>query len=177
MAGYHNYSMSNNAVAAYARGEMPLSKWTKAAILAAAAEYLEHDENGAQKLEWLRAGRLANLKRFALHNSSWHHTSSHYNSTDFFSLDELNLDNMTEIDAAKLKENEEAPAVDVAPGRRVGCIEWLEWGGTRKHPRAFERKLENVEIEEKGCFYLVFKNGVQVLKKKIGSNGTVVNYK
>ena len=32
-AGYHGYSMSNNAVAAYDNGEMPLSKWTKSAIL------------------------------------------------------------------------------------------------------------------------------------------------
>lgn len=29
MAGYHNYSMSNNAVDAYQDGLMPISKWTK----------------------------------------------------------------------------------------------------------------------------------------------------
>lgn len=40
MAGYHNYSMSNNAVAAYENGEMPLSKWSKKAILAAVAAAL-----------------------------------------------------------------------------------------------------------------------------------------
>lgn len=33
MAGYYNYSMSNNAVNAYADGEKPLSKWTKSEII------------------------------------------------------------------------------------------------------------------------------------------------
>lgn len=38
MAGYHNYSMSNNAVQAYNTGEKPLSKWTKAVIIEALLE-------------------------------------------------------------------------------------------------------------------------------------------
>ena len=33
MAGYHGWSMSNNAVDAYSRGLMPLTKWTKPLIL------------------------------------------------------------------------------------------------------------------------------------------------
>lgn len=33
MAGYHGYSMSNNAVAAYSNGKRPRTKWTKALIL------------------------------------------------------------------------------------------------------------------------------------------------
>ena len=33
MAGYDNYSMSNNAVAAYQTGEKPKSKWTKKDIM------------------------------------------------------------------------------------------------------------------------------------------------
>lgn len=39
MAGYHGFSMSNNAVEAYKNGEMPLSKWTKKAILEEAEKY------------------------------------------------------------------------------------------------------------------------------------------
>lgn len=41
MAGYNGYSMSNNAVAAYEDGEMPLSKWSKTAIL----EVIEENED------------------------------------------------------------------------------------------------------------------------------------
>lgn len=33
MAGYYNYSMSNNAKDAYSSGEMPYSKWTKSEML------------------------------------------------------------------------------------------------------------------------------------------------
>ena len=175
MAGYHNYSMSNNAVNAYANGEKPLSKWTKSAIIAAADEYLteEEDAQREQKLAWLRAATLAKLKDFALRVSSWHHTSCHYNATDFYSLDERALDCMTAEDAAELLAKDVKPA---APARRLGSIEWLEWGGTRKHPKATERKLDGVEIEEKGAFYLVYKNGELVLRKKIDSNGTFVKY-
>lgn len=38
MAGYYNYSMSNNAVSAYESGEMPISKWTKKEMLFAIEE-------------------------------------------------------------------------------------------------------------------------------------------
>lgn len=177
MAGYHNYSMSNNAVNAYANGEKPLSKWTKAAIIAAADEYLTEMEDAQreQKLAWLRAATLAKLKDFALRVSSWHHTSCHYNATDFYSLAECALDCMTEEDACELLAKDVKPA-HVAQVRRLGSIEWLEWGGTRKHPKATECKLEGVEIEERGAFYLVYKDGELVLRKKIGSNGTFVKY-
>lgn len=177
MAGYHNYSMSNNAVAAYENGEKPLSKWTKAAIIAAADEYLTEaeDEQRETKLAWLRAASLAKLKDFALQRSSWHHTSCRYNTTDFFSISERMLDAMTAEDAVELLAKDEKPA-PVAPARRPGVIEWLEWSGTRRHPKATERKLDGVEIEEKGAFYLVYKGGEFVFKKKIGSNGTFVKY-
>lgn len=33
MAGYYEYAMSNNAVAAYENGEKPLSRWTKKEII------------------------------------------------------------------------------------------------------------------------------------------------
>lgn len=174
MAGYHNFSMSNNAVFAYANGEKPLSKWTKAAIIEAAEEYLKDDENAEKKLEWLRAGRLDNLKRFALRQSSWHHTSCRYNSTDFYSLDEYALDDMTEEEAAELKKKPERRNIS---GRRAGAIEYIIWGGSRRHPRAYQRRLENVEIEEKGSFYLVYQNDNLILRKKIDSNGTHVFYK
>lgn len=175
MAGYRNYSMSNNAVAAYADGRMPLSKWTKTAIIEAAAEYLESDENAAEKLALLRKCKLATLKSMILCKTEWHHTSSHYNITDFYGIDEFALDELTE---EKVKEwsEEEKPAEKAQPSKKLGTIDYIEWGGTRKHPKAYERTLENVEIEEKGCFYLVYKEGKMILKKKIGSNGTFVRY-
>lgn len=84
MAGYNGYSMSNNAVAAYADGEMPLSKWTKAAILEAIFENCEMLE---KKEDLLRKMTAKELKDEFLQMSSWHHTSKFYNCTNFYSLD------------------------------------------------------------------------------------------
>lgn len=173
MAGYHNYSMSNNAVAAYAHGEKPLSKWRKSDILEAAAEYLQGQDAAAQKLAWLRSMPLSLLKLRALTRSSWHHTSKQYNKTDFYSLDEYFLDEMTEEDTQGDNESEPAPQ----PTRRQGAIQYLVWGGTRKHPKAYERELAGVFIEEKGSFFLVYDQSDNlILRKKIGSNGTFVKY-
>ena len=173
MAGYHNYSMSNNALAAYAAGKMPLSKWTKSAILETAAEYLDGDETAAAKLTLLRKCKLRILKSKLLRQTEWHHTSSHYNITDFFGIDEDTLEELTAETVAEWHEDETPAPVSQ---KRPGTIDYIEWGGTRKHPKAHERTLENVEIEEKGSFYLVYKDGSLVLKKKIGSNGTFVRY-
>lgn len=66
MAGYHGYSMSNNAVSAYADGEMPLSKWTKAEILDACGDKAEKVEKRTVKAEvtytiWV--GQYRNYRR------------------------------------------------------------------------------------------------------------------
>ena len=175
MAGYHNHSMSNNAIAAYAHGEKPLSKWRKRDILETAAEYMaeQGDTSAAQKLAWLRSMPLALLKIRALRRSSWHHTSKHYNETDFYSLNEYFLDEMTEEDT----QSDSAPEPPAQPTRRQGSIFFLEWGGTRKHPKATEQAMHNVYIEERGSFYHVYDQSDKlILRKKIGSNGTFVKY-
>lgn len=92
MAGYNGFSMSNNAVAAYADGEMPLSKWTKAAILEAIFENCEIAE---EKANLLRKMIAKELKGAFLHLSSWHHTSKFYNCTNFYSLDFEAVEKMT----------------------------------------------------------------------------------
>lgn len=70
---------------------------------------------------------------------------------------------------------EKPPKAQEQPARK-GTMFYIEWTGTRNHPRAKHCKLENVEILEKGSFYIVLKDGKQILKKKIGSNGTEVFY-
>lgn len=67
MAGYDNFSMSNNARAAYASGEAPFSK------LPARIRRL-----GRQTLEYY------------VKPSSYHHTSAKYNCTDFYRIEEVN---------------------------------------------------------------------------------------
>lgn len=85
--GYSGWSMSNNAVQAYQDGEMPKSKWTKAAMIGAIREYclrfdLLYDEG---VIKGLRKDDL--FDRF-FYRSSWHHTSKFFNVTDFYSLNE-----------------------------------------------------------------------------------------
>ncbi|MCI8378573.1 MAG: hypothetical protein HFH72_08645 [Lachnospiraceae bacterium] len=97
MVGYSGYSMSNNAVSAYNSGEMPLSKWTKVAILAAIFENCEISE---EKAELLRKMTAKELKDDFLQMSSWHHTSKFYNCTNFYSLD---FDKIKEISTEKIE--------------------------------------------------------------------------
>ena len=52
-AGYHGYSMSNNAMAAYADGEMPLSERSKEAVLNAVADI---DKEKAERLKAVKLG-------------------------------------------------------------------------------------------------------------------------
>lgn len=174
MAGYYNYSMSNNAVDAYGEGKMPLSKWTKTAILEQCTELLANDERSAEKMQLLKNCTLAQLKAHILTCTEWHHTSKHYNATDFYAVDDCKLDELTPEDVAEWKADKPQKAPE--PTARKGTIYYLEWTGTRNHPRAKECKIEDVEILEKGSFYIVSKDGKQILKKKKDSRGTEVIY-
>lgn len=97
MAGYNGYSMSNNAVAAYNNGEMPLSKWTKTAIL---ETIFDNREISEEKADLLRKMTAKELKGAFLRQSSWHHTSKFYNCTNFYSLD---FEKIEEISAKEIK--------------------------------------------------------------------------
>lgn len=174
-SGYSGYSMSNRAAEAYNNGEMPLSKWTKQALLAAVEEYAKENEIrfSLPLLKKLTADELRN--RF-LYRSSWHHTSEYANRTDFYSLDTELLSELTDEDLKKIIE-EKAPVKKEEPKTRKyrGEIRYIEWSGTRNHTKAEEKILNNIFIEEKGSFYIITDDeGNELLKKKIGSNGTRV---
>lgn len=164
MAGYNGYSMSNNAVDAYLGGEKPKSRWTKAAILEAVSEI---DESKAERL---RKVPLDALRGAVLSYSSWHHTSSHYNRTDFYSVSESKVDALTDEEISKLeKRKKPKPKTE----RYRGTLEYLEWSGTRNHPKATRRILDDVIIEERGSFYYAYDDdGELIIRKKMFSNGT-----
>ncbi len=168
--GYDGYSMSNNARAAYEGGEKPISKWTKEEILNAVGEI---DTNIADKLNGVN---LSTLKSRLLTKSSWHHTSEYYNKTDFYAVDEDLVKNLTDKDIAEMKAQKKAQkSEETSSNKYRGDIAYLEWDGTRKHPKAKDVELKDVNIEEKGSFYVVTDDDGNVLvKKKIGSNGTRV---
>jgi hypothetical protein len=169
-SGYNGYSMSNRAVEAYSNGEKPLSKWTKAEIISAVSEI------DSDKAELLKSVKALTLKEKVLYCSSWHHTSSRYNKTNFYRIDEDFINGLTEEDIAEMaleNRNEKKKSKTYK-----GDIFYIEWSGTRNYPKAEEKCLSNVNIEERGAFYYVTDDaGTELLKKKIGSNGTrVVNH-
>ena len=80
MAGYcHDYSMSNNAYAAYQDNIRPYSRWGKQDILDALPAGVV-EEYGLQKYPlWF-------LKEALLQQESWHHTGKMYNRTNFWEV-------------------------------------------------------------------------------------------
>lgn len=160
MAGYKGYSMSNNAVNAYENGEKPFSKWTKADIV---REIRNSELEFNFSMEKIKKVPVKVLRDRCLIKTSWHHTSSYYNTTDFYSVD---LDFLTEVDDKKIDEwieiynqykNEETKE------ERWEC-EFLEWSGTRKHPKATE--ITEIGVVKGDWFYR--QDGT---KKKTTANG------
>jgi hypothetical protein len=138
MSGYCGFSMSNNAVDAYANGEKPLSKWTKSAIL---DEIFHAVENGEITLHCdnplLKKVPANFLKSACLVRSSWHHTSSHYNKTDFYTVNLDAVEHLTNEALLEAIQSKSAPVESKPDPERWKCA-FLEWSGTRKHPKATE---------------------------------------
>ena len=166
MAGYNGYSMSNNAVEAYENGEKPLSRWTKAEILEAIEDAISEGELTLNcTMDKLKKTPLKVLKKLCLCYSSWHHTSNHYNITDFYSL---NIDRIEELIDEELEEaiadSKAEKEVKQEPAEERWMCAFLEWSGTRKHPKA-------KEIIEEGTVrgdWFIRSNG---RKKKTSANG------
>lgn len=84
--GYLGSSMSVRAVEAYEQGEMPISRWTKTAIIQAVKDYcfdfdLAYDPDIEKKTK-------AELAKEFLEYKSWHHSSRTAREVEFFGLNE-----------------------------------------------------------------------------------------
>lgn len=164
MAGYNGFSMSNNAVAAYNSGEKPLSKWTKSNVIEAIENAIRDGELTLEcSLEKLKKTTIKILKDMCLYRSSWHHTGKHYNKTDFYSLDTEGIERLTDEKIDEIIGSNKYKKPIEPTGEKWKCA-FLEWSGTRKHPKA-------TEIIEEG----IIKGGwfirVDGRKKKITANG------
>lgn len=138
MAGYNGFSMSNNAVAAYESGEKPLSKWTKTNILEEIGKTIREEELTLNfSMEKLKKLNVKVLKQICLYRSSWHHTSNHYNKTDFYSIDIDSLIELTDEKINRIIENCKEDKSEEPTEERWQCA-FLEWSGTRNHPKATE---------------------------------------
>ncbi|MDY5272512.1 hypothetical protein [Tractidigestivibacter sp.] len=84
--GYDGQSMSIRAREAYESGEMPKSRWTKAAMLAAIQAWCrDADRVVLPEVAKLRRDELFERLFTA---KSWHHTGKYAAATDFYGVDE-----------------------------------------------------------------------------------------
>lgn len=84
--GYLGSSMSVRAAEAYEQGEMPISRWTKTAIIQAVKDYcfdfdLAYDPD-------IENNTKAELVKEFLEYKSWHHSSRTAREVEFFGLNE-----------------------------------------------------------------------------------------
>lgn len=85
-SGYVGAAMSIRAQAAYESGEMPMSKWTRGAIISAIKDYCADFELAYDpKIETMSRTKLADAY---LEYKSWHHTGRFARETEFFGLNE-----------------------------------------------------------------------------------------
>lgn len=161
MAGYQEFSKSNNAVEAEEGNRYPAT--TLAKILKV---------------------KVGGIKEY-MNPCEYHHCSKFYNSVDFYDGDLLIcIANGLEI-SGDYEEEDIAEARELLtllreykpskpePKRYIGNIEYFEWYKNRGRWAYNRIRHENIEIEEKGCFFLFHENG-KPQKKKIDSNGTEV---
>lgn len=138
--GYIGYSMSERAALAYSDGEKPFSKWTKKDIInvikeeaADPSSYYKIDNNVIMALE---KTPVKTLKNAVLSCTSWHHTSSYYNHTNFYTVDLEKVEALTVERVEALNTQNTEPMQEPEP-ELWECV-YLEWSGTRKHPKAEE---------------------------------------
>lgn len=164
MSGYSGWSMSNNAVTAYENGEKPKSKWSKAAIL----QEIKENDSGAFtcSIDVLQKMPINLLRDVLLLKTSWHHTSSRYNKTDFYAINFGVLETKTDDYFLRLKktyQEEKLKKGEPTLEEKWEC-EFLEWSGSRKHPKA--TPVKETGIVKGTWFYRT--NGT---KKSTTSNG------
>ncbi len=173
--GYDGYSMSNNARAAYDNDEKPFSRWTKEDLLEQ-VDYVLEDTTPQFDRKKLEKLPVAVLRDILLSMSSWHHTGKYYNVTDFYEVSPSYVEELTDekMDSAlQYYREKKKEAAEIKSYR--GSISYLVWSGTRAHPKAKEERLDDVLIEEHGCFYVVKnEDGKEILRKKMDSRGTCV---
>lgn len=152
MAGYNGFSMSNNAVAAYENGLVPASKVP---------------------------GVPAALVKAHCRPSEWHHSSKNYNRVNFYDPAEVRA-----IFGLEAHEDHEADPVAVAAlaERKTGAkksaealtncrVEWIEWTGSLKRPKATEMVAEGCTVLVKGQTATITLPSGKTLTKRLTTNG------
>lgn len=92
--GYIGCSMSVRAKEAYSNGEMPLSKWTKTAII----DEIEEENQSLADYIKVKELTLKELRSEFLEYSSWHHVGPCAKVTDFYAMADVSEYSLADID-------------------------------------------------------------------------------
>ena len=176
--GYNGYSMSNNAIAAYSKGEMPLSKWTKEDIIDGAKNALKGTQTKFS-FETLKKAKLSTLRDMLLEKTCEHHTSSYFNSTSFYQIKESVFENLTddkinqwisfdEEEDKKIKEKKSLIKIEFVAGT------YGEWEGSKSHPHLVDYEFVGIQKENEitviDSFRIVHKQKENNFISKIKAN-------
>lgn len=124
MSGYNGFSKSNNAIEAESFGKYPATK--AAPMLGVPVGFLK--DHGP--------------------SNEWHHTSKHFNCTPYYDLEDCQewlAAPETQAELAEWKAKRKAQPVTY----KNVTVEWLDWGGTRAHPKATKRKVDGCTVLDK----------------------------
>lgn len=167
--GYHGYSMSKRASAAYINGEKPLSRWTKKAIIDAINEWEE--KNNRLMTVNVNAMTKDDLIERYIRYSSWHHTSKMINVTEFYQLsDTLLTVDSREMTAEEIKSRDDmiSSQINAEEEAEKRIREDLE--ASKKAAEAFEK----ANGYSKTCWWrLVVEKPESVVAKTISRKGNV----
>lgn len=133
--GYVGTSMSVRARQAYESGEMPMSKWTRGAIISSVKDYCaDFDLAYNPKIETMSRAKLAETY---LEYKSWHHTGRFARETEFFGLNE----DAVCADFPEMTPDQIAECNDKAAAAQATTSEW----------NSFMRARENAFAKRFGC--------------------------
>ena len=108
---------------------------------------IEAEENGRFPASILakKIGVKSGAIKEILSPSEWHHTSKMYNKTNYYDMEEA-LERIDELKSWREPKKENIVYKNCS-------VEFLEWGGSRKHPRATVRKYDGLEVNVKGDWF------------------------
>ncbi|MBF0393163.1 MAG: hypothetical protein HQL38_10815 [Alphaproteobacteria bacterium] len=163
MAGYCEFSKSNNALDAEAGGRFPASLLAR------------------------RLGVKTGAIQAILEPCEWHHTSKHYNRTRYYdgaallalaqgeTPDDLDAEEIAAAQSTLDALRAWRPAA-AEPITLSGCtVSWLEWSGSARRPRAEERRASDCTvIWAGGAFVTITCPDGTEMKKKLGARGLFI---
>lgn len=186
-SGYVGQSMSKRAVWAYEDGEMPKSKWTKRAMIAAITDFCEEEDLDAGSLNLSK--RLKNdIFEDLLEWKAWHHTGKYAQETDFYGVNEDAIRKAAsplppEVRAEREAERKRQRIIEeaeywVEAAKRAAMVEKdMAWQKHTEQLRAdWEEEHSGISSKSYEAYEIVFPERCERFVSKAGNNCARINH-